>query len=362
MTAVCAGDVVGAADEQRHREAAALHLAGDVAHLFERGRDETGQADHVRAYLLGRLEDLVAGHHDAEIDDREVVALEHDADDVLADVVHVALDRGEHHRAVGLLHAVGQRLDERDQMRHGLFHDARGLDHLRQEHLARAEQVADHVHAVHERAFDDVQRMLGGEARFFRVFDDVLIVARHQRMAQALAHRQLPPGEVFLALTRAAVLVVHGDLEQALRGIRPAIEDHVLDALAQVFRNVVVNGELAGVHDAEVHARLDRVVQEHRVHGLAHGLVAAERERHVADAAGDVRVRAALADLARGFDELHAVVVVLFDAGGDREDVRIEDDVFGREADLLHEQLVAALADLDLALERIRLALSRRRP
>ena len=292
-----------------------------------------GQADHVGAYLLGRLEDLVGGHHDAEIDDREVVALEHDADDVLADVVHVALDGGQHHRAVRLLHAVGQRLDERDEVRHGLLHDARGLHHLRQEHLARAEQVADHVHAIHERAFDDVQRMFGGEPRFFGVFDDVLVVARHQRMAQALAHRQLPPGEIFLALLGAAALVVHGDLEQALRGIGPAIEDHVLDALAQVLRDVVVNRELARIHDAEVHAGLDRVIQEHRVHGLAHGLVAAERERHVAHAAGDVRVRAALADLARGFDEVHAVVVVLLDAGGDREDVRVEDDVFGREAD-----------------------------
>ena len=38
-------------------------------------------------------EDLLRRHHDAEVDDVEVVALEHDADDVLADVVHVALDR-----------------------------------------------------------------------------------------------------------------------------------------------------------------------------------------------------------------------------------------------------------------------------
>jgi hypothetical protein len=31
-------------------------------------------------------------------------------------------------------------------------------------------------------------------------------------------------------------------------------------------------------------------------------------------------------------DEVDAVIVVLFDAGRDGEDVRIEDDVFGREA------------------------------
>ena len=93
------------------------------------------------------------------------------------------------------------------------------------------------------------------------------------------------------------------------------------------------------------------------MHGLAHGLVAAERERYVAHAARDMRVRATLADLARGLDERHAVAVVLFNAGGDRENVGIEDDVFGREANLFDEQPVAALADAHLPLERIRLAL-----
>ena len=42
----------------------------------------------------GGLQDAVGGHHHAEIDDRIVVAAEDDPDDVLADVVDVALDRG----------------------------------------------------------------------------------------------------------------------------------------------------------------------------------------------------------------------------------------------------------------------------
>jgi hypothetical protein len=44
--------------------------------------------------------------------------------------------------------------DVGDQVGHGLLHHARRFHHLRQEHLAGAEQVADHVHAVHQRAFD----------------------------------------------------------------------------------------------------------------------------------------------------------------------------------------------------------------
>ena len=45
---------------------------------------------------LRGLEDLRRRHHDAEVDHLVVVALQHDADDVLADVVHVALDRRHH--------------------------------------------------------------------------------------------------------------------------------------------------------------------------------------------------------------------------------------------------------------------------
>ena len=48
---------------------------------------------------------------------------------------------------------------------------------------------------------------------------------------------------------------------------------------------------------------------------------------------------------------------MLLDAGGDREDVRIEDDVFGRESRLPREQGVRALADRDLALDGVGLAL-----
>ena len=56
-------------------------------------------------------------------------------------------------------------------------------------------------------------------------------------------------------------------------------------------------------------------------------------------------------------DEGHGVVVVFLDTGGNGEDVGIEDDVFGREADLFGEQPVAALADRHLALDGVGLAL-----
>ena len=54
-------------------------------------------------------EDVLARHHHAHVDDLEVVALEHDGDDVLADVVHVALDGGDDDLALGLGLAAGRR-------------------------------------------------------------------------------------------------------------------------------------------------------------------------------------------------------------------------------------------------------------
>ena len=54
-------------------------------------------------------------------------------------------------------------------------------------------------------------------------------------------------------------------------------------------------------------------------------------------------------DLAGGLDEVDAVIVVLLDAGGDGEDVRVENDILRREAGLLGQQVIGAGADLDLA-------------
>ena len=158
----------GTADQQRDllqpEVLVALHLRGHVLHLLQAGGDEARQADDVRAFDLGLFQDVLARDHHAHVDDLEVVALQDHGDDVLADVMHVTLDRGDHDAALGLglATSVQQRLllglDVGQQVRHGLLHHPRTLHHLRQEHLAGAKQVTHHVHAGHERAFDHVQR------------------------------------------------------------------------------------------------------------------------------------------------------------------------------------------------------------
>ena len=179
----------------------------------------------------------------------------------------------------------------------------------------------------------------------------------HQRVDQALLDRLLAPGKIDLALLRPLPAIFLGSLEQAVGGVGATVEDHVLDELAELGVDVVVERELAGIDDAHVHAGLDGVVEEHRVHRLAHPLVAAEGEGEIGDAARDVHVRQLGLDAARGLDIGEAVIAVLLDAGGHGEDVGIEDDVFGRKADFLGEQLIGAPADLEFARRRLGLAL-----
>jgi hypothetical protein len=134
-----------------------------------------------------------AGDHHPEVDHLVVVAAQDHADDVLADVVDVALDRGHHDLALaplGLRASLlpGQlllRLHERFQVGDRALHHPGALDHLGQEHLARAEQVADDLHAVHQRALDDLQRAVGTAAGLLGVGLDVVDDAVHERVLRA---------------------------------------------------------------------------------------------------------------------------------------------------------------------------------
>ena len=58
-----------------------------------------------------------------------------------------------------------------------------------------------------------------------------------------------------------------------------------------------------------------------------------------------------------GFDEIHRIVVVLLDAGRDRQNVRIKNNVLRRKAHFLGKQLVTPRANLSFALERVGLTL-----
>ncbi len=339
----------GATDHQRQVEILALHLAGDVHHLVQGRGDQPRQADDVALLFLGHLQDFLGRDHHAQVDDVVAVATQHHADDVLADVVHVALHRGHQDLALGFRLVAFFQLDERDQVGHGLLHHPGGFHHLGQEHFAGAEQVADDVHAGHQRAFDHLDRARERLPGFLGVFDNVGGDALDQRVFQALVDFPATPFFGLGFLDAAVALVLVGNGEEGVGAFRGAVEHHVFHRVTQLGRDLVVDLQLAGVDDTHRQAVADRIQQEHRVDRFTHRVVATERERHVGHAARGQRIRQLVADVGTGVDEIDGVVVVLFDTGGDREDVRVEDNVFRREADFIHQDVVGAFADFFLA-------------
>ena len=187
----------GPANQQRDfahaKKLVFLHFGRHVLHFFEARGDEARQANQVGALHLGARQNFMAGHHDAHVDHLKVVALQHHGDNVFANVVHIALDGGNHNFALGLdvltrrgllalfFFYIGH------EVGHGLLHDARTLDHLGQKHFACAKQVAHDVHARHQGAFNHVQgpTALGQHllVRLFGVLGDEVGDAVHQRVA-----------------------------------------------------------------------------------------------------------------------------------------------------------------------------------
>ena len=195
----------------------------------------------------------------------------------------------------------------------------------------------------------------GASPRLLRVVDDLIGDAVHEREAEPATDILLAPGVALLLPLGAGarVAVTLGNFEQALGGVGPAVEQHILDRGPERLRQILIDRELAGIDDPHVHAGARRVIEERRMHRLAHGVVSAERERDVRNPTGDADMRPPGLDPACGLDEGARVVVVLRNAGGDGEDVGVEDDVAGGEPDTLGEQAIGALAYGELALWRL---------
>ena len=344
-------------DQQRQLEVASLHLTRHMDHLVKRRRDEAGQPDDVGVLGNRGIQDPVGGDHDAQVDDLVPVAAQHHAHDVLADVMHVALDGGDHHlslrRGAGalaiLLHI---RLQDRDRA----FHDTCALDDLRQEHLALTEALTHDPDPSHQRTFDHRERGGVDQTGLLGVGLDVVDDAVDQRVRESLLKRALTPRGVDDLARNAVALDRLGKCDQPLGRVVAPVVDDVLDQLQQFGRDVLVDAKLPGVDDAHVQAGVDGVVQECRVHGFAHDVVAAERERQVADAAAGADPRTALLDLAHRRDEAASVVGVLLEPGRDGQYVGVDDDVLGRHPGPIHKQSVGALGDRDAAFGGIGLA------
>ena len=311
---------------QQHRvlrQATLVELDQVVLHDDRRLHEQPGHADHVGAGVLGGLGDVGDRLLDADVDHRVAVVAQDDVDQVLADVVHVALHRGEHDRA--LARGV-RRLDVRFEVRDGLLHHLGAREHEGQLHLARAEQLADGLHAGQQVVVDDVERTLGRQ-RLVEVVTESPVVGVHDAPLESLAEWE--SGQLgragLLRRRRGHALEQLEEPRQRVVTLAAAVVDHVERDPARLVVDAVHREDLAGVHDRRGQTRLDALMQEHRVQHHACGRV--QPEAHVRDAQGRRERGVRLGDATDGLDGLEGVAPRLLLARADRERQAVDDDV-----------------------------------
>ena len=284
-----------------------------------------------------------------------IVALEHNAHDVFPDVVDVPFHGRQHHRAPCLLFR-GTVVHVRFEPCHGFFHDTGALHHLGKEHFSGPKEVTDHVHAVHQRPFDDGQRIAVQRERSLYISFDVLRDAVDQGVPQPFVDAEVAPR---LRLHHGGC--VGGEIRsvrhQVFCGFRMAVEQDVFDQGEKGGVNVLVQCQMRRVHDAHGQAGFDGMMEERSVHGLSNRVVASEGEGQVADATADHRGWACGSNASGRLDEIDGEGVVLLHARRYSEHVRVVHDVGWVETHHIHEELLRTQGNLDLAFHRFRLAL-----
>ena len=176
-------------------------------------------------------------------------------------------------------------------------------------------------------------------------------------MCKAFLYILFTPAQVLHPrLGAACVAVALSQLQQPFRAVCGAVENDVLDDVAQIAGQLIVHRQLTRVDNPHIHTGFNCVVQEYRVNGLAHGIIAAERKRHIGHATGHQCTGKLGFDIPRRFYELNRVVVVFLDAGGNGENIGIKNNVVGIEIQFTDQQIITTLADILASLQVVCLA------
>src|SRR5450759_215752 len=127
----------------------------DLEHRHRR-RQECREAENVRLMRDHRLDEFLRRRVDAQVEDLETGALEHDDHKVLADVVDVALDCADDVAAHGLGPGLG---DQRTQNGEGALHRPSRHQHLGHEEITFLEAPADLFEGWDQGFEQDVHRV-----------------------------------------------------------------------------------------------------------------------------------------------------------------------------------------------------------
>ena len=73
------------------------------------------------------------------------------------------------------------------------------------------------------------------------------------------------------------------------------------------------------------------------MHGFTNNVVPAETKTDIADAPGNLGSRALHLNFTRRLDEIDGIVIMLFHARRNREDIRVKNDILRRKADFFRQ-------------------------
>ena len=241
---------------------------------------------------------------------------------------------------------------------HCHLHGAGTLHHLRQEHLSLAEQLSDAVDALHERAVDNgngaAKHLVSLSKHIGNAVGDSAF--NHARQSRHGVDRGIDSSACRL-LRHFFANKAACHFNKRLGGIGMAAQNHVFDGGAQFGRHIVVRQDAAGIHNCHIHAARNGMVEKHRVHGLAHIVVASERKRQVAHTAANLCSRQILLNPLHCKQEVKSIAFMLLDACGNGEYIRVENNVLRVEIDAARcENVVGAAAYGNLAVESVGLS------
>ncbi len=132
---------------------------------FQRGlHQQPAQPNGICLMLLRGSDDSIRRLLDAEVHHAVSVVAQDDVYQVLPDVVHIALHRGQNNSS--LLRATFHFFHLWLKVGHRLLHHRGGIEYRRQLHLAGAKELAHSLHAVEQNVVDDLERGIFFQCRF----------------------------------------------------------------------------------------------------------------------------------------------------------------------------------------------------
>ncbi len=183
------------------------------------------------------------------------------------------------------------------------LHRLGALQHERQLHLARSEEVADDLHAVEQHVVDDRERGQRAEL-LVEIGFEAVAVAVDDAVLQPLLDR---PARTVFALDGAGLdaFEQRHELGERVVALAATVVDEVEGDLSHVVVDAVHRHDARRVHDRGVEAGLAALVQEHAVEHVAGGGLEAEADVRQAEDGRDARQLGL--DAPDGLDGLDAV-------------------------------------------------------